>query len=106
MADTTESLVNLFYVLLRDRMTAGEIEDLLENHVLKNPDQSRKYSNRFLEAYARDIVQRLTDAGLKCCFQMCNTETDNVKLCSLDNEIRPLCAACRRRNPTAIVQGE
>lgn len=55
---TEEKLVSIFYILMRDDITFGAIEDIMRNHVVWNKDEI-VYSNKFIEQYARSLVNRL-----------------------------------------------
>lgn len=43
---------------MRDDITFGAIEDIMRNHVVWNKDEI-VYSNKFIEQYARSLVNRL-----------------------------------------------
>lgn len=49
-------LTSFIYILLRDELTAGTVEDILKNHV---STKLSVYANRFLADYARSIADRL-----------------------------------------------
>lgn len=52
-------LVTFLYVLLRDHLPAGAVEQLMRDHVVKAEGRARTYSNQHLEAYARELAARL-----------------------------------------------
>lgn len=53
-----EKLVDFLYVLLRQHVLPGDIEDLMINHVRAEKSQ---YCNPYLAQYARDLAERLMD---------------------------------------------
>lgn len=53
-----ERLVDFLYVLARDELPVGAIEDLMWDHVDTEPSS---YCNEWLEGWARDLAKRLTD---------------------------------------------
>lgn len=62
-----EGLVAFLYVLLRDELPAGAVEALVRDHVEKvetgadcNSAGLRVYSNKPLEAYARELAGRIS----------------------------------------------
>jgi hypothetical protein len=63
-----EKLVRLLYILMRDEVTPGRIESLIQDHCeAKNPvrDYSKvAFSNAHLEAYARELADRLTSVDM------------------------------------------
>jgi hypothetical protein len=54
-----ELLVQFLYILLRDHLPAGEVEKIIVDHVSPFSHLEVKYSNQFLEGYAREIAGRL-----------------------------------------------
>jgi hypothetical protein len=54
-----ELLVQFLYILLRDHLPAGTVEQIIVDHVAPSADLEVKYSNEFLEGYAREIAGRL-----------------------------------------------
>lgn len=54
-----ERLVALFYVLLRDHLPAGEIEKLVQQNIDRLPAPPFTFSNKHLEAYARELTARV-----------------------------------------------
>lgn len=57
MVDTNDPLVVFFYVLVRDKMTPGELELLLERVNLAATNH--EFTNGWLAGYAKDVVSRL-----------------------------------------------
>lgn len=55
---TEEKLVSFLYILMRDYIKFGSIEDIMKNHVVWNNDEC-VYSNKFIEQYARSLIHRL-----------------------------------------------
>lgn len=51
-------LVDFLYCLLRDRVPPGEIETLIAN-IEAAQDNESEYENKHLEAYARELADRL-----------------------------------------------
>lgn len=58
-----ESLVCFLYVLMRDEVTLGEIEAIMKGHVAVAQQMTGPtiYSNKYLEAYARSLAERILD---------------------------------------------
>ena len=56
-----KKLVDFFYILLRDKILFGDLEDILVNSLSIKNKETIIYSNKHLESYARDIVKRLND---------------------------------------------
>jgi hypothetical protein len=54
-----ELLVQFLYILLRDHLPAGIVEKIIVDHVNPCADMKVRYSNEFLEGYARKIAGRL-----------------------------------------------
>lgn len=52
---STDPLVTFFYILSRDYMTPGEIEEILEKHVSLKTVQ---FTNGWLALYAKDLAMR------------------------------------------------
>jgi hypothetical protein len=58
----SERLVEFLYVLARDELPVGVIEGIMWDHVTGNePDE---YCNPWLEAWARNMAERLTDDSI------------------------------------------
>lgn len=59
-----EKLVAFLYVLMRDEVPCGKVEGILQKHVmvaaLARPGDPVEYSNKHLEAYAREIAGKLS----------------------------------------------
>ena len=53
-----EDLVAFLYILGRDDMTLGRIEEILQDHCHGHSQVT--FSNKHLEAYARSVADRLT----------------------------------------------
>jgi hypothetical protein len=51
------ALVQFLYILLRDHLTAGAVETILEDHVTGRPTV---FTNGWTAAHAQDIAARLT----------------------------------------------
>lgn len=105
-----EKLVKLIYVLLRERLTFGDMEAIL-NEV----ENSNTAEQTPLVLYAEEIVNRLLKSELKCYDNMCNTQDDDVRMVNrypgapndrdfrIENDMIPMCADCRKRNPQAVI---
>ena len=52
-----EKLVTFLYILMRDEVTPGTVAGIIQDHVLDLPTT---YTNKHLEAYAREIAEKLT----------------------------------------------
>jgi hypothetical protein len=56
-------MVSFLYVLLRDHLPAGAVESIVREHVEKSAKciggLRTVYSNEFLEAYARELANRI-----------------------------------------------
>lgn len=59
MRQGKDRLACFLYVLLRDYVTSGKIELIMEHHLNKNPDKEVVYSNYFMEQYAKDLLKRI-----------------------------------------------
>jgi hypothetical protein len=53
-----DKLVDFLYVLIRDYVTPGIVEEIMVNHVEKNPERERSYSNPHLADYAAELADR------------------------------------------------
>lgn len=108
-----EKLVKFIYVLLRERLTFGDMEAILNE--VENSNTAEQMP--LVQLYAEEIVNRLLKSELKCYDNMCNTQDDDVKLISassvacweLKNNVDlvrngiPMCADCRKRYPQAVL---
>ena len=55
-----ERLIAFLYILLRDQLPAGVVEEIMRDHIDNIIDELPvKFSNKHLEAYAREIASRL-----------------------------------------------
>lgn len=54
--NSDDPLVDFLYILLRDHLPAGTVEEIMLNHVNKEESQ---YTNGWLANYALDIATRL-----------------------------------------------
>ena len=52
-----DRLTTFLYILLRDHVPAGDVEDILQHHA--EVPGSPVYSNPHLAAYAKELAQRL-----------------------------------------------
>ena len=52
-------LVAFLYLLMRDQMPTGDVAGILQNHIRKLGTTAWIFSNRHLEAYAREIAAEL-----------------------------------------------
>lgn len=53
-----ERLIDFLYILGRDHLPLGALEDIMWSQV---DTEKSSYCNSFLEDYARDLAERLTD---------------------------------------------
>jgi hypothetical protein len=56
---SSSSLVSFLYTLMRDHLTPGEVEAILQEEVEAYAGKEVEYSNGWLANYAKDIAQRL-----------------------------------------------
>lgn len=108
-----EKLVKFVYVLLRERLTFGDMESIIQ----EVESSSTADQIPLVQLYAEETLNRLLKSGLKCYDNMCNTQDDDVKMVSVATEKiqrtglhwEPvyqrvaMCADCRKRNPQAVV---
>jgi len=57
---SSDPLVSFLYTLMRDHMTPGEVEAILQEDVEKCAGKEVEYSNGWLANYAKDLAKRLT----------------------------------------------
>lgn len=102
-----EKLVKFIYILLRERLTFGDMEEILNE--VENSNTAEQ--TPLVQLYAEEIVNRLLKSGLKCYDNMCNTQEDDVKMVNFlvwddngtaVNKETPMCADCRKRNPDCV----
>jgi hypothetical protein len=55
----SDRLVAFLYVLMRDEVTSGTVEKIMQDHV-ESHDGARSFSNPHLEAHARELAGRLS----------------------------------------------
>jgi len=63
-----QRLVAFLYVLMRDYTTPGNVELIIRDHVQKANDLADEekdiaYSNKYLQAYAEDVLNRIIGAS-------------------------------------------
>lgn len=56
---TRDSLVRFLYILMRDHLPSGVVEDIMENHVEKEKHEWTRLTNGFLAGHAYDLASRL-----------------------------------------------
>jgi hypothetical protein len=60
----SEKLTRFLYVLMRDRLTAGAVQSIVDDYCEFSADPplrpALRYANSHLEAYARELAGRLT----------------------------------------------
>lgn len=56
---SSDPLVSFLYTLMRDHMTPGEVEAILQEEVEKYAGKEVEYSNGWLATYSKDLAQRL-----------------------------------------------
>lgn len=59
---TKDRLTAFLYILMRDHVTVGVIEQIMHGHVGVNGDAHPVFSNPWLAGYAGELVKRLTGA--------------------------------------------
>ena len=52
-------LTAFLYILMRDELPTGTVAGILQNHIRKLPAEGWIFTNRHLEAYAREIAAEL-----------------------------------------------
>ena len=57
--NSKDPLVTFLYILMRDELTPGRIEEIIKEHVQPEKRESSQFSNGWLATYARDIAARL-----------------------------------------------
>jgi hypothetical protein len=62
---TRERLVVFLYILMRDFVTPVTVARVLKEHVEVGGDACSVYTNKHLEAYAREVAARLEDPSAK-----------------------------------------
>ena len=60
--ESESGMVTFFYQLLRDSMTPGEVEVQIKTALWAHQQGKAVYTNGYLANYAKDIVNRLTNA--------------------------------------------
>lgn len=58
--DDASGLVAFLYVLMRDHLTPGVLEEIHDNHVAIASGKVQNYVNGWLSRYAQDLARRLT----------------------------------------------
>lgn len=56
--DSTDPLVSFLYILMRDHLATGIIEEIMLNHVEHGQSESH-FTNGWLANYCKDIAARL-----------------------------------------------
>lgn len=59
--DSSDPLVGFLYVLIRDHLTPGKIEEMMENHVEVSRGKEINFTNGWIALYARDVAARLKE---------------------------------------------
>lgn len=54
-----DPLVAFLYVLMRDRLTSGAVENIMEKFVEPAQDKGYRFTNGYLAAYAKNLARRL-----------------------------------------------
>lgn len=57
--DSTDPLVAFLYVLMRDYVVPGSIEEIMLSKMPRTPEETVHYSNGYLARYAMDIAERI-----------------------------------------------
>lgn len=65
MIDIDSRLTGFLYLLMRDKLATGEVEDLMQKMTSEDGfvDPHSVYTNGWLALYAADIADRLLDDG-------------------------------------------
>lgn len=59
-----ERFVDFIYVLMRDHLPPGYVEEITTNHIeCTSGNDSCRFTNKGLEQYSRDIVARIERAS-------------------------------------------
>lgn len=59
--DSTDPLVSFLYILMRDHVPAGVVEEITRNHCEKDLSDAN-FCNGFIANYAKDVARRLQNA--------------------------------------------
>jgi hypothetical protein len=62
--NSSDPLTCMFYLLLRDHMSAGDLENIVKE-ATKILDGTRQFTNGWLGQYAQDMAIRIYQAGEK-----------------------------------------
>ena len=57
--DSQSVLVEFLYILMRDYLPCGEVEEIMKHHITISNGETNKFSNGWLANYAKDIAERL-----------------------------------------------
>lgn len=101
MAPYSEKLVAFLYILMRDELVPGTVAKILHEHVEKLDADLYivRYTNSFLEAYAREIAEKLVaPQGLvKPCFDIDEVLREGYP--SVDSDLNYQCQKCGKQIP-------
>lgn len=61
--NSDSALVCFFYILMRDYLNAGAVEDIISQRMGRSKAHTYEFTNGWLANYAEDIVNRLSDDG-------------------------------------------
>ena len=64
--DDDRPLVALLFVLMRDHVTPGCMEEVFENHVAVADGKTQEYSNGWLARHAQNLADRIERACVNC----------------------------------------
>lgn len=59
--ESTDPLVSFLYILIRDHLPAGKVEEIVRDHV--EDAQASRFTNGWLALYCKDIAERLREDG-------------------------------------------
>jgi len=55
-----KKLMKFFYILAREHIVTGKLEDIMEKHVEKSSSKSNvRFTNGYLANYVEDLIRRL-----------------------------------------------
>lgn len=61
---TENKLVDFLYILLRNEITAGRMEQIIRDHIEKSRGKASEFSNLYLHAYSIELARRIQEQGV------------------------------------------
>ena len=58
---TENKLVEFLYILLRDDITAGRMEQILRDHIEKSRGKTSEFCNPYIHAYSVELARRIQE---------------------------------------------